>query len=97
MTATMPHVYPTVLHMVAAAAAAVPERLALQCGTETLSYRDYAACIAGFAGFAAELGPDMRGARVAVLMGNSLDAAIATIAMFTSPAKLSAISTSRLE
>ena len=85
MTATMPHVYPTVLHMVAAAAAAVPERRALQCGTETLIYRDYAACIAGFA---AELGPDMRGARVAVLMGNSLDAAIAIYAVAAAGAQL---------
>jgi long-chain acyl-CoA synthetase len=83
--AMMPPAPATVLHMVAEAAAALPDRVALRCGTEALTYRDYAACIAGFA---AELGPDVCGARLAVLMANSLDTAIAIHAAGTAGAQL---------
>ena len=85
MTAIMPRAPATVLHMVAEAATTMPDRLALRCGTETLTYRDYAACIAGFA---AELGPEAHGARVAVVMANSLDAAIAIYAVGAAGAQL---------
>ena len=85
MTAIMPRAPATVLHMVAEAATTMPDRLALRCGTETLTYRDYAACIAGFA---AELGREAHGARVAVVMANSLDAAIAIYAVGAAGAQL---------
>ena len=74
----MPPVYPTVLHMLAAAVDARPDRVALRCGSEELTYRDYGACVAGFA---AELGRDMRGKRVALIMGNSIGIAVATFAV----------------
>ena len=34
MTFAMPHIFPTVLHMLAAAAEATPDRVALRCGDE---------------------------------------------------------------
>ena len=37
MTPAMPHIFPTVLHMLAAAADAAPERAALRCGEERLT------------------------------------------------------------
>ena len=78
MTSTMPHAYPTVLHMLAAAAEAAPNRTALRCGDEQLTYRDYLACVGGFA---QELGEGVRGGRVALIMANSIDIAIAFYAV----------------
>jgi len=78
MTAAMPEAYPTVLHMLAAAAGAAPERLALRCNGDELTYREYLACVAGFA---QELGEDVRGGRVALIMANSVDIAIAFYAV----------------
>ena len=48
-TPVMPHIFPTVLHMLAAAGDAAPERVALRCGEERLTYREYVSCVAGFA------------------------------------------------
>ena len=84
MTA-MPPVYPTVLHMLAAAVDALPDQVALRCGSEELTYRMYGACVAGFA---AELGHDVRGERVALIMGNSIDIAVATFAVGASGAQV---------
>ena len=81
----MPPVYPTVLHMLAAAVDASPDRVALRCGTEELTYGGYGACVAGFAG---ELGRDVRGERVALIMGNSIDIAVATFAVGASGAQV---------
>ncbi len=78
MTSAMPRAYPTVLHMLATAAEAAPYRTALRCGNEQLTYRDYLACVAGFA---QELGDDVRGGRVALIMANSIDIAIAFYAV----------------
>ncbi len=75
MTFTMPHIFPTVLHMLAAAGEATPDRVALRCADEQLSYREYLSCVAGFA---QELGSGVGGGRVALIMANSIDAAIAT-------------------
>jgi long-chain acyl-CoA synthetase len=74
----MPTAYPTVLHMLAAAVEAAPDQLALRCGSEELTYRAYGSCVAGFA---EDLGPGVRGGRVALVMGNSIDIAIATFAV----------------
>ena len=37
----LPHVYPTVVHMLAAAAERAPDREALVLGTKRLTYREY--------------------------------------------------------
>ena len=81
----MPPVYPTVLHMLTAAVDAWPDRVALRCGSEELTYGAYGACVAGFA---AELGRDVRGERVALIMGNSIDIAVATFAVGASGAQV---------
>ena len=78
MSFVMPPANPTVLLILASAAEAAPDRIALRCGDEELTYRDYLSCVAGFAG---ELGEDVRGGRVALIMANAIDIAIAFYAV----------------
>lgn len=79
-TYPMPHVWPTVVHMLNDAARRSPDHVALVCGDEQLSYRQYAACVSGLAAQLrqAGLGP---GERVVVFMANSIDVAIAIFAV----------------
>ena len=77
MTAALPKVWPTVVHMLDDAARRSPEAVALVCGDDVLTYRQYAACIAGLAVELNRAGVG-RGARVALVMNNSADIAIAT-------------------
>src|SRR3990172_1100818 len=78
LTLTPPKTFLTVVHMLADACARSPERDALICGTETLTYAEYTRCVAAFAHRLIELGA--RGERVAILLANSNDAAIAMFA-----------------
>ncbi|MCW5770783.1 MAG: long-chain fatty acid--CoA ligase [Rhodospirillaceae bacterium] len=71
---TLPRVFPSVVHMLAEAVAAAPEREALVLGTERLNYRDYGRCAAGLARELQSLG--LAGGRVAFVLGNSLDICI---------------------
>jgi long-chain acyl-CoA synthetase len=73
----LPHVEPTVVQMLAAAAAAAPQGEALVFGERRLDYAGYLACVAGFARELQSLGA--QGGRVAPLMGNSIDACIAAL------------------
>ena len=77
MSATMPNVWPSVVHMLADAAARAPQHVAAICGDESLTYAEFAACVSGLA---LELQGSGVGkdARVALVMNNSLDIAIAT-------------------
>jgi long-chain acyl-CoA synthetase len=75
--AALPHVWPTVVHMLADAARRRPDALALVCGDDRLDYRAYAACVAGLAAELNAAGVGV-GARVVLLMANSADIAIAT-------------------
>jgi len=84
MTPMMPHIFPTVLHMLAAAGDTAPERVALRCGDECLTYREYISCVAGFA---VALGDEVRGGRVALIIPNSIDAAVATFAILAAGAQ----------
>ncbi|TAK47806.1 MAG: long-chain fatty acid--CoA ligase [Xanthobacteraceae bacterium] len=68
----------TVVHMLVEAAARAPAHPALVCGDEVVSYAEYAACVAALAHELAGLGGP--GARIALLMSNSPDIAIATFA-----------------
>jgi len=70
----LPHVYPTVVHMLAVAADRWPDREALVCDAERLNYRQYFEAVASFATELRELGAS--GERVALLMGNSVDICI---------------------
>ena len=74
----LPHVFPTVVHMLLEAAGRAPEREALVCGEERLTYREYLRCVCGFARELKDAGA--AGGRVALIMGNSADICIATFA-----------------
>lgn len=75
-TYSMPHVWPTVVHMLDDAARRVPDHVALVCADEQFSYRQYAACVSGLAAELAAAGLG-KGERVVVFMANSADIAIA--------------------
>lgn len=71
----LPHVFPTVVHMLADAAMRAPDGVALVCGDRYLSYAQYLRCVAGFA---RELGRHSgRGTRIALVCGNSLNMPVA--------------------
>ncbi len=83
----MPPAFATVVHMLADAAARAPDAEAIVCGDRRLSYREYLSCVAGFARELDErLG--VRGGRVATILGNSLESAIATFAVHAAGAQL---------
>ena len=69
----LPTIFSTVVHMLADASSRSPEREALICGTETLTYAEYTRCVAAFAHRLIQVGA--RGERVAILLANSNDAA----------------------
>lgn len=71
----LPHVFPTVVHMLADAAAVSPQATALVCGERRLTYAEYLSCVAGFARELIEYGAS--GSRVALVCANSLDLPIA--------------------
>ncbi len=71
----LPKEYPTVVAMLAEAAARDPRAEALVCGELRLDYARYLDCVAGFAAELASLGA--RGQRVATLLPNSVDACVA--------------------
>jgi long-chain acyl-CoA synthetase len=69
---------PTVVHMLADAAARAPDAEAVLCGADRLTYREFVRCVAGLARELAAKG--VRGGRVALLMENSIDIVIAMFA-----------------
>jgi long-chain acyl-CoA synthetase len=73
----LPLVFPTVVHMLVDAAVRNPSGEALVCGDERLDYAGYLAAVAGLA---AEL-EVYRGQRIVLLLGNSIDIAVATLAV----------------
>ena len=82
----LPQVFPSVVHMLADAAAQAPGAPALICEDECLSYGQYLRCVAGFAHELRALGAS--GQRVAIVVGNSLDIAIANFAIHAAGAQL---------
>jgi len=62
------------------AARQCPDGIALICGSEQLTYRQYAACVAGMADQLRQAGLGV-GERVVLFMSNSVDIAIATFAV----------------
>ena len=81
----LPQVHPTVVHMLAEAARQVPEREALVCQGERLSYAQYLRCVAWFADELVALGA--RDKRVGIVLGNSLDICIAMFAIHAAGAQ----------
>lgn len=82
----LPQVFPSVVHMLAAAAAQAPDAPALICDAERLTYAQYLRCVAGFAHELRALGA--AGERVAIVVGNSIDIAIANFAIHAAGAQL---------
>lgn len=80
-----PVVHRTVVDMLRAAAAEAPSREALVDGARRLTYRDYLACVAGFAHELAALGA--RGERVAYVLPNGIDICVATFAIHAAGAQ----------
>jgi len=78
--------YPSVVHMLAEAATLAAEQTALVCGDSTLDYREYARCVGGFANKLIGLGA--RGERIALVIGNSMEMAIATFAVHAAGAQV---------
>jgi long-chain acyl-CoA synthetase len=85
MTGTLPHVFPTVVHMLADAAERSPQAVALVCGDRHLTYAQYLRCVAGFAQELVVQG--CRGGRVALVCGNSLDMPVAMFAVHAAGAQ----------
>lgn len=85
VTPELPVIFPTVVHMLADACARLPQKDALVCDAETLTYLEYTRCVAAFAHRLIGLGA--RGERVAILLGNSNDAAIAIFAAHAASAQ----------
>ncbi len=73
-----PRTYPTVVHMLLEAVEKSPERDALICGDERLSYAEYLRCVTGLAAELSELG--VAGERVVFILSNSLDICVAYFA-----------------
>jgi long-chain acyl-CoA synthetase len=78
-------VHDSVVAMLAAAAAEAPTGEALVFGERRLDYATYLACVAGFARELESLGA--RGARVATLLGNSIEACVAAFAALAAGAQ----------
>ena len=84
-TTTLPRTWPTLVEMLAAAAAEAPATEALVFRERRLDYASYLACVAGFARELDALGA--RGQRVATLLGNSIEACIAAFAALAAGAQ----------
>ncbi len=85
-TSALPHVFPTVVHMLAEAAARSPAAVALVCGERSLTYAQYLRCVASFAHDLIRHGAG-REARVAIVGRNSLDMPIAMFAVHAAGAQ----------
>lgn len=81
----LPTVHPTVVHMLVRAADSAPEREAVACRDERLTYREYLRCVAWFADELLRLGVEQK--RVALILGNSVDICVAMFATHASRAQ----------
>ena len=79
------HNWPTVIDLLAGAAAQASQTEALACGQRRLDYATYLACVAGFATELEGLGAG--GERVATLLVNSVEACIAAFAALAAGAQ----------
>ena len=85
MTANLPFVHETVVHMLKAAAEASPYATAVKFEGRQLGYQQYLNCVAGFATELEALG--IRGERVVLICGNSLEMAVAMFAVHAAGAQ----------
>jgi long-chain acyl-CoA synthetase len=85
MLASLPKVHDTVVHMLVAAADAAPDHPAVIDGARQLTYRQLLRCVGGFASVLSDLGARYK--RVALVLGNSIDMAIAMYAVHAAGAQ----------
>ncbi len=85
MSRNLPTVYPTVVHMLAAAAEIAPDHVALIDGERSLTYAEYIRCVGGLAHELVAAGAPAR--RVALLLDNSLEMAVAMFAVHAAGAQ----------
>ncbi len=85
MSDALPKVYETVVHMLAAAGEHAGESCALSFEGRDLTYTQYLRSVGGFASELVELG--VRGGRVALVCGNSMEMAIALFAVHAAGAQ----------
>ncbi len=78
--------YPTIVHAIDFAARHVPDRNALHCEGRTLTYAELARAIGGLADRLRALGA--RGSRVVLLMNNSVEMAVASLASMAAGAQV---------
>jgi long-chain acyl-CoA synthetase len=79
-------IYPTLVHALAEAARRAPERVALICGDRSITYAGYLRAAAGVARELAPLGA--AGSRVVVMMGNSIETAVAQLGAMAARAQM---------
>ncbi len=85
----IPAQFPTVLHMLMEAANRVPDREALVCESERLTYSGYLECVTGFASELLQVnGGSLKGQRVALILANSSGACIATYSCLAAGAQV---------
>ena len=78
--------YPTIVDALDAAAGRQPDRVALICGDRQVTFAEYRRAAAGMAGYFAERYPP--GARVALVMGNGIETAVATMGAYAARLQL---------
>jgi long-chain acyl-CoA synthetase len=81
--------YPTVVHMLDAAAKQSADRIALRCEQEEVTYAQYVRRVAGFAEYLRAL--NVAGSRVALIMANGIDICVATFAIQSTGAQVAAL------
>jgi long-chain acyl-CoA synthetase len=85
MAAELPQLFETVIHMLRAAAEKSPQVTAVTFENRTLDYLQYLRCVAGFS---LELeGLNVRGERVVLICGNSLEMAVSMFAVHAAGAQ----------
>ena len=85
MKAPLPQAYPSVVHMLVAAAGRAAESEALVFQGRRLRFAEYLACVGGFARELESLGA--RGERVATLLDNSIEACVAAFGILAAGAQ----------
>ncbi len=81
--------YPTMLHALAHAASEVPDRVALICEDKSITYAQYGRAVAGFARRLRQLSAP--GERVAIIMDNSIETAVAAMGGMAAGAQIALI------
>jgi long-chain acyl-CoA synthetase len=81
--------YPTVVHILDAAAKKAADQIALRCEQDEVTYAQYVRRVSGFAEYLRTL--NVAGSRVALIMGNGIDICVTTFAAQSAGAQVAAL------